>query len=191
MKIFVIVNNYPQSTLPSHQGWYLLADSAMTNTGKPFFIPENIGTVNAYLGIAIKISRLGKHIETKFAHRYYSEWAPVVHFVFKTVEERLGNDHLPLDASRSFDRSLFVGDFKPLEELDDIALYKDGELKQIFSMSKILSNPDEVIRNVSDINTLKIGDIIVPALTEPTEVIIGNFLEVKKGDERLFHVKMK
>ena len=170
MKIFVIVNNYPPCALHSHQGWYLLADSAMTNTGKPFFIPENIGEVTSSMGLAVKISRLGKHVESKFAHRYYSEWAPVVHFTFKTFAERLSRDGLPLDASRSFDRSLFVGDFKPMEELKDFQLFKDGSLIHNFSLDKSVYPIDEVIRYVSDINTLKIGDLVIPALTTPVEV---------------------
>lgn len=191
MKCIVVTNNYFPATLESHQGWYLIADSAITNTGKPFYMPEEVGSVTAASGIAVKISRLGKHVAAKFAGRYYSEWAPVVHFNLKSFGERLKSNGVPLDASMSFDRSLFVGDFRPVDTLKEFQFYKDGDLVQIFSHSAQVYPTEEIIRYVSDLNTLKIGDIIVTALGEPIIIKEGNLLEIKEGDQRLFHIKVK
>lgn len=191
MKIFVLVNNYDPTDCASRQGWYMLADSALTNTGKPFFMPEDIGEVTASLGLAVRVSRLGKHVETKFAGRYYTEVAPAVHFVLKSCENRLRESGLPEDPARSFDRALFAGDFRPKEELKDFQLHKDGKLLRDFSIKKMVCPIDEVIRKVSELNTLKIGDMIVVALTEPLDVQTGDLLEVKDKDERLFHIKVK
>ena len=191
MKIFVLVNNYFPSNMESPQGWYILADSAMTNTGKPFFLPENPGEVTASLGLGIKISRLGKHVDAKFADRYYTEWAPMVHFVLKSYENKLKTEGLPLDPARNFDRALFVGDFQHKDELKDFQLYKDGKVVADFSILQMVHPINEIIKKVSELNTLKIGDVIVAALTQPINVETGDFFEVKALEERLFHVKVK
>ena len=191
MKIIVVKNNYSVEIGEKNQGWYLLADSAMTNTGKPFFLPENCGNVMVYLGMAVKINRLGKHIEEKFAHRYYDQYAPVVHFVFESEENLLLSRGLPGDEARNFDRSLFVGEFKALEDMKPIGFRYNGEFKSVFDADKLKISIDEVIHRVSRLNTMKIGDLIVPGLISETYIKEGDFLEVLTGEEVSFNVKVK
>ena len=48
-------------------------DSALLKDNKPFFLPDFSNEIHHEIELIIKISRLGKNIEAKFAHRYYDE----------------------------------------------------------------------------------------------------------------------
>lgn len=191
MKAIVIENNYKESITHGKCGWYFLADSAISNTGKPFYLPENVGRVTASISLAIKISRLGKFIEPRFASRYYVECAPAVHFRLPEFKEKLGSEGLPEDAARSFDKSLFVGDFFPWEASIIINLWKNGMAEVSFSPDKLNFSVDEVLSKVSVMNTVKIGDLLIPGLNGEVELDEGDILDLRSAEDSLFKVKIK
>ena len=187
----VMVNNYNPIRNPYFPGWYLLADSAVTNTGKPFYLPDFAGKTEVSLTCAVRISRLGKSIEPKFASRYYSEYAPALHFTLPEYSDRLKENDLPQDPSRSFDRSLFVGDFINITDLASFKLKINGEEKGEFNFGNLHRTIEDSLSDVTHLNTLKIGDLLVPGLSGFFEIKEGDFLEVVKGEERLFYVKVR
>ena len=191
MKVVVMVNNYNPGREPLMPGWYLLADSAVTNTGKPFYLPDFEGKTVVSLTYAVRITRLGKSVAPQFASRYYSEYAPALHFTLPEYEERLRESNLPLDPSRSFDRSLFVGDFFSKQDQEPLGLMVNGEMRASFNLNDLYQNIDDSLFAISRLNTLKIGDLLLPGLSGFVEIKEGDFLEVKKGEERLFYVKVK
>lgn len=191
MKVIVVENNYGEEAESGAEGWYLIADSAVSNTGKPFYLPEKIGRVTVDLGCAIRINRLGKSISPKFAPRYYSEFAPVLHFSLPDYRRQLEERGLSADASVSFDRSLFVGDFHPVADLEEITLYRDGERVAEWKPEGLKDSPDKVISQLSVMNTVKMGDLILPGLTGGIEIKEGDRLEVKVKGEDGFLVKVK
>lgn len=191
MKAIVIENNYKESITHGNCGWYFLADSAVSNTGKPFYLPENVGRVTASISLAIKISRLGKFIEPRFASRYYVECAPAVHFRLPEFKEKLRSEGLPEDAARSFDKSLFVGDFFPWDSSIIIDLWKNGIAEVSFSPDKLIFSVDEVLSKVSVMNTVKIGDLLIPGLNGELELNEGDILDLRSAEDSLFKVKIK
>lgn len=195
MKIFVVENNYSgsQDLKASNEeaGWFLIADSAMTNTGKPFYLPENLGRVTVSLSRVSRIDRLGKNISVKFASRYYNALAPALLFSLPDYARQLRERNLPEDAARSFDRALFVGDFADKSAEMRLELRKNGETVCSYDDLQLLKPVDTLIPALSRLNTLKMGDVIVPGLSGKIEIEEGDFLEVMKGDERMFHVKVK
>lgn len=199
MKVIVAANNYsvgeayqlPEEKSRRDQGFFLIADSAVTNTGKPFFIPENKGEVEVFPAIAVKIIRLGKHIAPKFAGRYYSAFAPSLNFRLSGFEKELKSKGLPVEAALSFDRSLFVGEFSPVEELEPLMLTKNKREVARLEAEKFIIPINEVIEVVSDLNTLKMGDLIVPALGPGVKIERGDLLELRCGDKEAFQVRVK
>lgn len=191
MKVLVVVNNYPPHENEEKQSWFVLADSAITNTGKPFYLPENLGKVTASIAPAIKISRLGKGIAQKFASRYYSEYAPAVIFQLPDFEKNLRANGLPADAARNFDRALFIGDFSEISSAMPLSFSLNGEKMVGFNFSEMHLSTDQIINNISLLNTLKIGDIIVPAFCGNLEIKEGDFLEVNCGERKAFSIKVK
>lgn len=191
MKIIVVKNNFRSSGLSEELAWYLLADSTLTNTGKPFYLPEDIGRVCVSIAPAIKINRLGKSIAQKFSPRYYSEYAPALSFRLPDMERLLIDRKLPSDAAFNFDRALFAGEFRAFEVADKMELRKKGEPVAFFDYSGLIKHTDELISSISRLNTLKTGDILVPALSGEVLVEEGDILEVFVNGSKAFHVKVK
>lgn len=191
MKVFVAVNNYGEVAKGKKPGWYFLSDSSVSNTGKPFYLPEDCGKVTVSLSGAIKISRLGKLVSPRFATRYFSEFAPALHFILPELGEKLRMEGLPEDPSRNYDRSLFVGEYREYTPHSEIELWKNGEKRGCFKFAHLILSPEEIISAISKMNTLKMGDILLPGKSIETEIEIGDLLEVKIDGEKAFHVKVK
>ena len=191
MKTFVIADNYGRNAIEGEPGWYFLSDSAVTNTGKPFYLPEGRGKTFASLSIAVRFGRLGKSISKEFAPRYYSEFAPALHFYLPEYERRLREMKLPTDAARNFDKSLFVGDFRPIEELSAFELIRNKERVAVFDPGQLCYGIDQLISLISVMNTIKMGDMLVPGLSRGIEPEEGDLLEIGCGDFRAFHVKVR
>lgn len=192
MKTIVINGNYNPEAQTS-PCWYFLADSSLTNSGKPFFIPDFAEEFEAIPVIAVRTNRLGKSITEKFAARYYTEYAPAVHFRARDLMERLETSHMPTDMACSFDRSFIMGEFTPFPEDRHIGvqLLRNGEKESEFDTDNLTYSIDRVVAEVSKANTLKMGDIIVPGLTAGTPVKIGDFLEIATGGTTSLSVQIK
>lgn len=191
MKVFAFENNYKELSNNPNIGWFLIADSAVTNTGKPFYLPENVGRTMVSLTIAIRISRLGKCIEPKFSTRYYSEYAPALHFMLPDYGNQLRAEGFSMDAAHNFDKSLFVGDFKPLEEISNLELKINDNTETEFCIDSLVYPLENLISVVSRMNTLKMGDLLLPGLSRKIELKEGDLLEVVTGEEKAFQVRVK
>ncbi|MDB2539996.1 fumarylacetoacetate hydrolase family protein, partial [Schleiferiaceae bacterium] len=77
MKIICIGRNYAQhakelnNPIPEEPVVFLKPDTAILLKKHPFFIPEHSNDVHHEIEVVVKINRLGKHIEPRFAHKYY------------------------------------------------------------------------------------------------------------------------
>ena len=184
MKAIVFINTSPY-------GYFFLADSAVSNTGKPFYLPENLGETCVCLSAAIRVSRLGKCIREKFAPRYYSKFAPALHFFLPEYARKLKEMNLPEDPARNFDKALFVGDLLPFNPSARIELALNGEKVAEFSFNNIDKGIDSIIEEVSLLNTLKMGDIILPGLSNAVSLKSGDILEVGVDGVKAFQVRVK
>ena len=78
MKIICIGRNYTDhaqelnNSIPKEPLFFLKPDTAIQPKGHPFFIPDFSSDIHYEVELVIKINRIGKHIEEKFAHKYYS-----------------------------------------------------------------------------------------------------------------------
>ncbi len=82
----------------------------------------------------------------------------------------------------------------PVENFTDdsaINLLKNGESAASWSVEKLRMPIDEIVAAVSVTNSLKMGDIIIPSLSESVEVRIGDMLEIKSGETSLLSVPVK
>ena len=187
----MIQNNYADNRADKEQGWYLLADSAVTNTGKPFYQPEGLGKVSVSLCPAVRMARLGKSISPKFASRYYSELAPALHFRLPQYWQQLQEANLSTDAAVNFDRSLFVGDALELTRFEELILLLNGKEKSKWEITKLRKSIDQILSEISMLNTIKMGDMILPGLCEEIDIKEGDLIEVILNGELSFKVKVK
>lgn len=162
--------------------WRFLPDSAYSNAGKPFYIPDFADNFEAFMAPTIKITRLGKSIATKFASRYYLEIAPAIHFRSPSHMESLRNDGRPDDAGCSFDRSVIVGEMEELATIDKdsgFTMSVNGNQAAKIAFSRVIEMADEAISKVSSCNTIKMGDLLIPIMSEGISIKIGDRLEVE------------
>jgi 2-keto-4-pentenoate hydratase/2-oxohepta-3-ene-1,7-dioic acid hydratase in catechol pathway len=203
MKIICIGRNYAnhieelQNERPTEPVIFMKPDSAILLKQHPFVIPEFSEDVHHEIEIIVKINKVGKYIEPKFAHKYYEEISVGIDFTARDLQAKLKAKGLPWEKAKAFDGSAVIGDFLPKEQfisLENLTfeLTNNGKTVQISNSSYMLWKIDELISYVSQFFTLKIGDIIFTgtpegvAAVKPDDVLEG-FLEGQK----LFRIQVK
>ena len=203
MKIICIGRNYTDhiaeldNERPEHPIIFMKPDTAILLKNQPFFIPDFSNDVHHEVEILIKISRVGKHIDRKFAHKYYNEIGLGIDFTARDLQQELKSKGLPWEKAKSFDGAAVIGDFIPkgtFKDLDKIgfSLKKNEEIVQKGNTSLMLWNIDALIEYVSKYFTLKIGDVIFTgtpsgvAKVNPNDRLSG-FIEEKE----IFSIKVK
>ena len=79
MKLICIGRNYTEhikeleNEKPEHPVLFLKPDTAILLKKQPFFLPDFSNDVHHEVEILVKIKKVGKHIQKKFAHKYYDE----------------------------------------------------------------------------------------------------------------------
>ncbi len=203
MKIFAIGQNYAEhnkelnSPDPTEPVIFMKPDTAALKNNKPFYIPDFSSELHYETEIIVKISRLGKNIAPKFAHRYYEEIGLGVDFTARDVQRRLKAEGKPWEISKAFDNSAVIGNFIPKEELGDVQnihfqLNINGNTVQKGHTSDMIFPVDEIIAWISRFFTLKIGDILFTVTpVGVSKVNIGDHLEGYIGEKKMFDFKVK
>lgn len=197
MKILCVVRNYAphasemKAEAPSEPTFFMKPDSALNPKQMPLFYPDFTHDLQHEVEIVVRIDRLGKCIEPRFAKRYYNSVALGIDFTARDLQKKAKAAGLPWLVSKGFDGSAVVGPFVELEELghgcgqesvgiDNIGfeLRRNGELVQKGNTRDMIFPVDELIAYVSRFMTLRTGDLIftgTPAGVGPVEV--GDVLE--------------
>jgi 2-keto-4-pentenoate hydratase/2-oxohepta-3-ene-1,7-dioic acid hydratase in catechol pathway len=203
MKIICIGRNYVdhieelQNERPAEPVVFMKPDSAILLKQHPFVIPEFSEDIHHEIEIIVKINKVGKYIEPKFAHKYYDEISVGIDFTARDLQAKLKAKGLPWEKAKAFDGSAVIGDFLPKEQFSSLEnitfeLTNNGKSVQIGDTSLMLWNIDELVSHVSQYFTLKIGDVIFTgtpagvAAVKPDDVLEG-FLEGQK----LFRIQIK
>lgn len=171
MKILCIGRNYVDhakelnNPLPSEPVVFLKPETAILRTGRPFFIPDFAEEFHYEVELVICINRLGKNIESKFAHRYYDEIGIGIDFTARDLQSSLKKKGLPWEKSKAFDNSAALSKFVPMTKFEDVQninfrLDINGETRQKGNSSLMIFKVDEIISHLSKYFTLKMGDLI-------------------------------
>jgi len=203
MKIICIGRNYAdhitelENERPSAPVVFLKPDTSVLLKKQPFFIPHFSKQVQHEVELLIKITKVGKHIDKKFAHKYYDEIGLGIDFTARDLQQQLKQIGLPWEKAKAFDGSAVIGKFvskNQFESLDTISfsLKKNDQVVQQGNSSQMLWKFDELIEYISKYFTLKIGDVIFTgtpagvATVNPDDVLAG-FI----ADEEFFKIKIK
>ena len=202
MKIICIGRNYVkhieelQNERPKDPVIFLKPDSAVLIDKNPFVIPPFSNDIHYEVEVLVKINRVGKFIEQKFAHKYYDEIGLGIDFTARDLQNELKAKGLPWEKAKAFDGSAVVGEFvsKKGYDLENLSfqLYKNDGLVQNGNTKHMLWKIDEIISYVSQFFILKIGDIIFTGTPEgvgqvnPNDVLMG-----KLENNSLFEIKVK
>ena len=96
MKILAVGLNYESHNVEMKRTFqsnkpviFMKPESALLKDGKPFFIPDFSNEIHYETEMVVKINRLGKNIEEKFAHRYYDELTVGIDFTARDLQRDL------------------------------------------------------------------------------------------------------
>ena len=173
MKIFAVSMNYvgynkSLSEPLLKQGdpvIFTKADSSLLKDRKPFFIPDELGTIEYEAEVVVRVCRLGKSISERFAPRYYDAVTVGIDFTARDLLKKLSQQGLPWDMSKSFDGAAVIGEWVPKDKFLDVQRLRfhldvNGETKQEGCTSDMIYKVDEIISYISRFFTLKTGDLI-------------------------------
>lgn len=171
MKLICIGRNYTEhikeleNEKPSDPVVFLKPDTAILLKKQPFFIPDFSNDVHYEVEVLVKINKVGKYIDKKFAHKYYDEVGLGIDFTARDLQSKLKEKGLPWEKAKAFDGAAVVGKWVPKSDFFDInqlnfSLEKNEKVVQTGNTSHMLWKIDEIIEYVSKYFTLKIGDII-------------------------------
>lgn len=176
MKIFAVYNNYNtvagNNALPatfSYQGVgtpvvYTVPDTAQLKDDRPFFIPDFASPCTFQASLLVRISRLGRSISPRFAHRYYDAATVGVAFTAQRLWEESCREGLPWDTSKGFDSAAVTGRFIPLDgrHPDSLAfeLHENGRCVQQGPHTAPRWSVDELIAHISRFYLLRQGDLL-------------------------------
>tara|TARA_R110000787_G_scaffold136193_5_gene248683 strand:- start:10956 stop:11567 length:612 start_codon:yes stop_codon:yes gene_type:complete len=203
MKIICVGRNYVEhikelnNEAPKDPVLFLKPDTAILLKKQPFFIPEFSNEVHHEVEILVKINKVGKHIDQKFAHKYYDEIGLGIDFTARDLQSKLKEKGLPWEKAKAFDGAAVVGNFLPKSDFKDVdninfRLEKNNKVQQTGNTSLMLWKIDTLIEYISKYFTLKIGDIIFTgtpsgvAKVNPNDTLKG-FIEEKE----VFSIKVK
>jgi 2-keto-4-pentenoate hydratase/2-oxohepta-3-ene-1,7-dioic acid hydratase in catechol pathway len=203
MKLICIGRNYAQhiselkNEKPTEPVIFLKPDTAILLKKQPFFIPDFSDEVHHEVEVLVKINRVGKHIDSKFAHKYYEQIGLGIDFTARDLQQKLKEQGLPWEKAKAFDGSAVVGKWVSKSNFDNLndlpfSLHKNDEIVQSATTSDMLWNIDEIIAYVSQFFTLKIGDIIFTGTPSGVRRVQPNdSLKGFIGDEEFFSIKVK
>ena len=203
MKIICIGRNYAshikelQNERPEEPVLFLKPDTALVPKQFPFVIPEFSSDVHHEIEVVVKINRVGKYIDPKFAHKYYEELTVGIDFTARDVQQKLKDKGLPWEKAKAFDGSAVIGDllskkvFSSLENLN-FELTNNGTTVQQGNTADMLWKIDEIIAYVSQYFTLKIGDLIFTGTPQGVAAVRPNdILEGTIEQHKLFRIQVK
>jgi len=203
MKLICIGRNYTEhikelkNEKPADPVVFLKPDTAILLKKQPFFIPDFSNDVHHEVEILVKINKVGKHIDKKFATKYYEEIGLGIDFTARDLQSQLKAKGLPWEKAKAFDGAAVIGKWVSKNEfknVDDInfSLHKNETVVQQGNTSLMLWKIDELIEYVSKYFTLKIGDIIFTGTPSGVGKVIAN--DKLKGyieNKELFSITVK
>jgi 2-keto-4-pentenoate hydratase/2-oxohepta-3-ene-1,7-dioic acid hydratase in catechol pathway len=210
MKILAVGMNYRKHVLelhneePTEPVLFMKPDSALVHApaskgraNQPFFLPDFSGEIHYETELVVRISKLGKGISERFAHRYYDAVTVGLDLTARDLQRSLRAKGNPWEICKGFDGSAVVGEWIPLSEAGSIqqqALKLDinGTTVQQGCTSDMIFTVDKVIEYASRFFTLKTGDLIftgTPVGVGPLHA--GDHLEAYLNEKKLLDLRVK
>lgn len=203
MKIICIGRNYVDhakelgNSVPTTPLFFCKPDSAILPKRNPLYIPDFTNDLHYEIELVVKICKLGKNIEEKFAHTYYNEIGLGIDFTARDLQAKCKEKGHPWEIAKAFDNSAVLGNkFFNKSDFDlnntNFRLEKNGEVVQAGNTKDMIFNIDQIISYLSKYFTLKLGDLIytgTPAGVGPVK--IGDELKGFLEEEQLLRVKIK
>lgn len=203
MKIICIGRNYLDhakelgNKIPTSPLFFLKPDTAIQPKGHPFFIPDFSNNIHFEVELVVKISKNGKNIDEKFAHKYYDEIGIGIDFTARDIQEDCKKNGLPWEKAKGFDGSAQISNEfinKKSLKLEDInfSLILNNSLMQKGNSKNMIFSFDQIISYISKYYTLRAGDLIYTGTPSGVgKVEIGDSLSCFINGREMLKVNIK
>lgn len=161
----------------------LAVETAIVRHGTPLFLPDWSESWHGIVGVGVVIDRLGRHIDNKFASRYYSRFVIAVKAVPDDVRF-LSQEYA--DPVFSHDGSILIS--KPVEpecfgQLNEsLTLPGEKEIRQLF---------DKTVAAASRAFTLHTGDIVIASDISHVSLEPETRITISLGEDTILSHKIK
>lgn len=202
MKIICIGRNYADhakemnASVPEAPMFFMKPDTALLKDGNDFYHPDFSNEIHYECELVVRINKVGKNIQEKFAHKYYDEISLGIDFTARDLQSKCKEKSHPWEVAKAFDSSAAISTmFISKERLNSpihFELYKNDEVVQKGNTNDMIFTIDQLIAHVSRFITLKVGDLIytgTPAGVGP--VSIGDKLVGTLEGEKMFEFEVK
>jgi acylpyruvate hydrolase len=204
MKIICIGQNYKKhiaemgSKMPEVPVFFMKPDSALLVKNRPFYIPDFTDDLHYEAEIVVRINRVGKTIEERFAHKYYDEIAFGVDLTARDLQRECKKKGLPWEIAKGFEYSAPISEFIPLKKFNSdihhmpFSITINGEKRQDGNTSDMIFTIDHIISYISKFMTLKIGDMIFTGTPEGVgKLNVGDKIEGFIEDQKLMSMMIR
>lgn len=150
----------------------LKGDSSLLVNHKPFFIPDWSNNVQMTPSVALRVSRLGKSIDARFANRYYDAVALALNiYALDWLEQ---GDYI---RGVAFDYSLPLGKWINISDNP---------------WNDLIITMDEAVAQASQVMTIRQGDIIViDRNIAPRKLDKEEVLDIRNNENELLYCKIR
>ncbi len=203
MKIFCVGRNYSEhakelnNAVPESPVIFMKPATALLKDGAPFYYPEFSKSIHYECELVVKINKNGKHIQEKFASKYFDEITVGIDFTARDLQNNLKAKGLPWELAKGFDGSAVLGNFVSLENISSengihFSLKKNDIIVQQGNSNDMIFSIEKIIAFVSSYFTLQKGDLIYTGTPAGVgEVTIGDSLQGFIGDTLLMECVVK
>lgn len=202
MKIICIGRNYAEhakelkNDVPEKPVFFLKPDTALLTRNRPFYYPEFSKNIHYETELVVKINRVGKYIEERFAGRYYDEISLGIDITARDLQNEAKKKGLPWEIAKSFDNSAPISEtflkIKDLPENINFKLDINGNIVQNGYSNDMIFSIDKIISYLSQFYTLKIGDLIFAGTPAGVGTLnIGDKLKAYIGDKLMLDFEIK
>jgi 2-keto-4-pentenoate hydratase/2-oxohepta-3-ene-1,7-dioic acid hydratase in catechol pathway len=203
MKIFCVGRNFVDHAkelgngIPDEPVIFMKPKSALLQPHTPFYYPEFTNELHYECELVLRISKNGKYIQEKFANKYYDAITVGIDFTARDIQNELKQKGLPWEKAKAWDNSAAIGKWIPIANMKgkkeiNFCLYKNKELMQEGSSTKMIFDFDYLISYISNYFSLNIGDLIFTGTPAGVgEIVVGDELEAFVEDDPLLTLDVK
>ena len=169
------------------------SDSSVLRNNDDFYMPSFSQKMQCTVGYMLRVTRLAKCMNEKFAPRCYDAVGVAVAFTAQDIVERNCALGRPCDEAYCFDKSIALSpESVAPDTVGEGALdVKIGNVQCTTNLSELKISLDKALSKASELLTLKMGDIVYVAATEPFTTQIGDHVEVSLNGAEMLNFEIK